>query len=73
MFAWGERLLGQGGKERALSRLNKEAMLTLKYLHPHLTHTANGAEEKLEYVCVDAGREGPVRGIKQHFVPLYSL
>lgn len=30
-----------GGKESGLSRLNKEATLTLKCLHPHLTYTVN--------------------------------
>lgn len=65
MFAWGEKLLGQGGKESGLSRLNKEATLTLKYLHPHLTHTVNGTRVKQEYEC------GCVRAsyrIKQQFV-----
>lgn len=46
VFACGERLLGQRGKERGLSRLNKETTLTLKYIHPHLTHTVSRAGVK---------------------------
>lgn len=67
MFAWGERLLGQGGKESGLSRLNKEATLTLKYLHPHLTHTVNRAGVEQEYVCVCVD-EWADHKIKQQFV-----
>lgn len=43
MFVCGEKLLAQGGRERELSCLNKEATLTLKY------HTVAGVEQ--EYVC----------------------
>lgn len=65
LFACGERLLGKGGKQRGLSRLNKEAMLTLKYLHSLCRRTVNSSEVNCAcWFCFDEG----LTGIKKQFV-----
>lgn len=51
VFACGERLLGQKGKERALSRLWEEAMMTLKHVHAAPTHTGNETRVNWESFC----------------------